>query len=111
MADKAAEKVAPSGDHDRVQMLSVRKDGTLDQHDPEIIGDKDAAVEATKLQFATQAVANVDAEKRPELGLAGGTVEVVEDKSIGELKKAQDAAAKAAEKRAESVVNALHEGK
>lgn len=103
--------VVKAADHDRVAMLSIAKDGTLDQHDPEIIGDKDAALAATKEQFRQQAVAAVDAEKRPELGLGGGgAVEVVEDKSIGELKKAHEAAEATAEKAAESVVNSLHAG-
>lgn len=108
---KTEKTPAPAGDHDRVQMLSVAKDGSLDQHNPEIIGDKEAALAATKEQFRTQAVAAVDAVKRPELGLGGGEIEVVEDKSIGELKKAQDAAAKTAESAAEKAVNALHDGK
>lgn len=98
---------APAGDRDRVQMLSVAKDGSLDQHDPELIGDKDATLAATKEQFRTQAITAVDTEKRPELGLAPTPDEVVEDKSIGELKKAQDAAAKSAESAAEKVVNNL----
>lgn len=100
---------APVGDHDRVQMLSVAKDGSLDQHNPELIGDKEAALAATKEQFRTLAVAAVDAEKRPELGLGGGAADVVEDdKSIAELRKAQDAAAKSAESAAEKLVNSLH---
>lgn len=109
MADtkSTAAAPAPAGDRDRVQMLSVAKDGSLDQHNPELIGDKAATLEATKDQFRTQAISAVDGEKRPELGLAPGPVEVVEDKSIGELKKAQDAAAKTAEASAEKVVNAL----
>jgi hypothetical protein len=62
--------VKNEGDHDRVAMLSLQADGTPDQHNPEIIGDKDAAIKATKVQFAQQAVSAVDAEKRAELGLA-----------------------------------------
>jgi hypothetical protein len=61
--------VQNEGDHDRVTMLSLNVDGTPDQHNPEIIGDKEAAVAAAKVQFAQQAVASVDAEKRAELGL------------------------------------------
>lgn len=113
MAEKetavAVNKVDASGAHDRVAMLSLRADGTPDQTSPEIIGDKDAAIAAAKEQFAQQAVSAVDEVKRPELDL-GGTVagEVAEDPSIAELKKAHDAAAKAAESKAESVVNSLH---
>lgn len=103
--------VTANADHDRVSMLSIAKDGTLDQFQPEIIGDKDAALEATKEQLRQRAVAAVDAEKRPELGLGGApALEVVEDKSIGELKKAHEAAEKSADSTAESLVNSLHKG-
>ena len=104
--------VVKTADHDRVQMLSISKDGSLDQSpDVEIIGDKDAAVEATKEQFAQIAVAAVDAEKRAELGLAGSTdTEAGPDKAIDALRKEQDKAIAAAEKKAESVVNSLHKG-
>lgn len=96
---------------DRVQMLSVAKDGTPDQAPNFVfIGDKEAALAATKQQFAQQAVARVDEEKRPELGLGGGTVEVVEDKSIAELRSAQEKAVAEAEKKAAAVVNANHGG-
>lgn len=107
---KTSKSEAPANDHDRVAMLSVRKDGSLDQHDPEIVGDKDVALAATKEQFRQQAVAAVDVEKRDALGLGGGSL-FTEDKSIGELKKAHESAAKSAESRAESVVNGLHESK
>lgn len=109
--EKAVNKVDTNGVHDRVAMLSLRADGTPDQTNPEIIGDKDAAVAAAKEQFAQQAVSAVDEVKRPELDL-GGTVnsEVADDPSIAELKKAHDAAAKSAESKAESVVNSLHQG-
>lgn len=109
--DKPVNKVEVKGAHDRVAMLSLKADGTPDQTAPEIIGDKDAAVAAAKVQFAEQAVSAVDEAKRPELDL-GGTVtgEVAEDPSIAELKKAHDSAAKAAESKAESVVGSLHNG-
>ena len=109
--EKAVNKVDQAGAHDRVAMLSLRADGTPDQINPEIIGDQDAAVAAAKVQFAQQAVSAVDEVKRPELDL-GGTVnsEVADDPSIAELKKAHDAAAKAAESKAESVVGSLHQG-
>ena len=110
-AAAAVNKVDEAGAHDRVAMLSLRADGTPDQTAPEIIGDKDAAIEAAKVQFAQQAVSAVDEEKRPALDL-GGTVngEVADDPSIAELKKAHDSAAKAAESKAESVVGSLHQG-
>lgn len=109
-AAKAANPLPNQGDHDRVVMLSLKADGTPDQHNPEIIGDKDAAAEAAKRQFAEQAVAAVDAEKRVELGLAGDEDGSTADAKIDKLKAEHDKAAAAAEKRAESVVNSLHKG-
>lgn len=112
--DKSATPVNPlvnQGDHDRVVMLSLNADGTPDQHNPEIIGDKDFAIAAAKEQFAQQAVAAVDAEKRPELGLAGPPAdEDTSDAAIDALKAEHDKAVESAEKRAEKVVNDLHKG-
>lgn len=106
---KSTEKpVVQTGDHDRVVALSVRADGTLDQYDPEIIGDKDAALAATKRQFAEIAVSAVDAEKRAELGLAGTAGEGdTSDAALDALKAEHEKAAKAAESKAASVVNSL----
>jgi hypothetical protein len=104
---KALTSEAP---HDRVVSLSLKSDGTPDQNNPEIIGDKDAAIEATKKQFAEFAVSAVDQEKRAELGLAGKDEGDTSDKAIDALKAEHDKAAEAAEKRAEAVVNSLHRG-
>lgn len=105
---KPANPLQNEGDHDRVSMLSLKVDGSPDQHNPEIIGDKDAAIAAAKTQFAQQAVSAVDAEKRAELGLAPADEGDTSDKAIDALKKEHDKVAAAAEKRAESVVNSLH---
>lgn len=102
--------VQNEGDHDRVVMLSLKADGTPDQHNPEVIGDKETAVEAAKVQFAQQAVSSVDAEKRAELGLAGTEDGDTSDAVIDKLKAEHDKVAASAEKRAESVVNSLHKG-
>lgn len=104
-----AETAIPGGGpRDRVAMLSVSRDGTPDQHDPEIIGDKEFALAATKEQFRQQAVSAVDDEKRPELfGTLGAAEEVGQDPKIEELQKAHQAAEKSAEGAAESAVNAL----
>lgn len=112
MAEEKSVVPVPTGDvpHDRVVGLSLKSDGTPDQNNPELIGDKDAAVEATKKQFAEFAVSAVDAEKRTELGLAATADEDTSDAKIDALKKEHDKAAAAAEKRAESVVNSLHKG-
>lgn len=107
--EKPVNPVAKEGDHDRVAMLSLNADGSPDQHNPEIIGDKDAAIAAAKVQFAQQAVAAVDADRRADLGLAGTQDTDTSDKAIDKLKAEHDRAAAAAEKRAESVVN-LHKG-
>jgi hypothetical protein len=114
MANKPSEAgntaVKNEGDHDRVVMLSLKADGSPDQHNPEIIGDKEAATEAAKTQFAQQAVAAVDAEKRAELGLAATDEGDTSDAVIDKLKKEHDSVAASAEKRAESVVSSLHKG-
>lgn len=111
MATKAAEDgntAVPSNEvHDRVAMLSLAKDGTPDQVNPQIIGDKDFALAAAKRQFAEQAVSAVDDAER-SVGTAAETVD--QDPSIEALKAKHDKAATAAEKRAESVVSSLHEG-
>ena len=110
-ATKVVNPIVDGGDHDRVAMLSLKADGSPDQHNPEIVGDKDAAVEAAKRQFAEQAVAAVDAAKRDEiLGTAAATDGGTEDAAIDKLKAEHDKAAAAAEKRAESTVNSLHQG-
>lgn len=106
--EKQANTAVPKdGDHDRVSMLSLKADGTPDQYDPEIIGDKEFAVEAAKRQFAEQAVSAADAAERS--GSTGGE-EVGQDPAIAEAQKEHDKVASAAEKRAESVVSSLHKG-
>lgn len=108
---KAANPVPNGGDHDRVVMLSLKADGTPDQTpDVEIIGDKDRAVEAAKVQFAQQAVAAADSVKRAELGLAAEDEGDTSDAKIDALRKEHEKVAGAAEKRAEAVVSELHKG-
>lgn len=109
-AAAAVNKVDEAGAHDRVAMLSLRADGTPDQLNPEIIGDKDAAVAAAKVQFAQQAVSAVDEKRRLDERAEAAEGEQAEDPSIAEAKKAHDSAAKAAESKAESVVGSLHQG-
>lgn len=107
--DTPANKAAKGGDHDRVTMLSLRADGTPDQLNPEIIGDKDAAVAATAVQFEQQAVSAADREIR---GVSSSDAEVstTEDPTVEELQKAHAAAAKGADSAAKSVVESLHQG-
>jgi hypothetical protein len=104
--EKTVNKVEKAGAHDRVAMLSLRADGTPDQTAPEIIGDKDAAVAAAKVQFAQQAVSAVDEARRAEERAAAD--ESRDDPSIAEARKAHESAQKSAESKAESVVKGLH---
>jgi hypothetical protein len=94
--------------HDRVAMLSLKADGTPDQTDPEMIGDKEFAVEATKEQFAQRAVSALDEAQRAEKDAERHEAEQAEDPTIAEAKKAHEAAAEAAKADAEAVVNKLH---
>jgi hypothetical protein len=99
--------VAHEGDHDRVQMLSLQADGTPDQHNPEIIGDPEAAKAAAREQFKQQAVSAVDVQ--PTAG--GSTVDdAPQDPSIAEAQAEHDKVAKAAEKAADAAVDALTKG-
>ena len=107
----AEKAVVDTGDHDRVVSLSIDKNGKPDQSaNYEFIGDKEAATAATKEQFAQIAVAAVDAEKRAELGLAGAEEGNTADAKIDALRAEHEKAAKAAESKAEAVVNAAHKG-
>lgn len=97
-----ASPVDNAGAHDRVAMLSVKADGTPDQTSAELIGDKDAALAATKEQFTQQAVSAVDQKLR-------GTSSADPVPSEDELATAHQDAAKAAEAAATSVVDQLHQ--
>jgi hypothetical protein len=105
---KQANPVPNEGDHDRVQMLSLKADGTPDQHNPEIIGDKDAAVRAAQEQFKQQAVSAADVQNAGP----GGTVveDAPQDPSIEKVQQEHEKVAEKAEKAAESTVNSLHQG-
>lgn len=103
--------VPNDGPRDRVAMLSLHRDGTPDQVNPEIIGDKEFALEATKEQFRQQAVSAVDDRKRTEIfGTPGAGEQIEQDPAIAELKQAHDSAASAAESAAESTVGELFVG-
>lgn len=104
---KKANPIQHDGDHDRVQMLSLKADGTPDQHNPEIIGDKEVALEATKEQFRQQAVSAVDAQR---IEAASGVEDGPQDPSIQAATEAHEKAVAAAEKAAAKVVEELHRG-
>ena len=99
-----ANEVPAHGDHDRVMMLTLEADGTPRQVAPEMIGPKDAVLEATKEQFRQQAVSAKDVELR------GASDTEDSERDDEKLSKAHDAAAKAAEKAAEKTVESLHKG-
>lgn len=102
-----ANPVPDHGDHDRVQMLSLKADGTPDQHNPEIIGDEDTAIAAAKEQFKQQAVSAADVANAPS---GGGTAveDAPQDPSIEKAQKEHAKVAKVAESAAEKTVKALH---
>lgn len=95
---------------DRVAMLSLRIDGTPDQTNPTIIGDKDQAIAAAKEQFAQKAVSAADQAARAEHGLAPSADEDTSDAQIDAVKADLDKVAATAEKAAEKVISDLHEG-
>jgi hypothetical protein len=103
-ASTPANKVPSHGDHDRVVMLSLHSDGTPAQIAPEFIGPKDAVLEATKEQFKQQAVSAKDVELR------GVSDDSDSERDDEKLRKAHEAAAKAAESAAEKTVDSLHKG-
>jgi hypothetical protein len=105
-SNTAVTETTEAGAHDRVAMLSLRKDGSHDQHDPELIGDKDATLEATKEQFRQQAVSSVD-EKLRATYVPGADEGAPEDPTVEELRKAHESAAEQAESDAETAVDAL----
>lgn len=94
------------GDHDRVVMLSLNPDGTPRQLKPELIGDPEVALAATKRQFVEQAVSAADSELRRKLTATDEGVG--DDPTVRKLREAHEAAADAAEKAAERVVKSLH---
>jgi hypothetical protein len=113
LQDKPTAKAAEHGDHDRIVMASRRADGSMDQINPEFIGDKDVAIAAAKEQLKVQAVSAVDVAARGVSDKPAGENEPGSDEpdpEIKALKEAQDSAAKAAEARAEREVNELHKG-
>ena len=103
--------VPAHGDHDRVAMLSLRADGTPDQHNPEIIGDKQFALDATREQFKQQAVSAADQAVRGVTARPDAeAVDAPEDPKISELQRAHVQAEQAAQKAADATVDALFTG-
>lgn len=103
----AAAVPAAAVPHDRVSSLSLRSDGTPDQNNPEMIGDKDASLAATRNQFAEFAVSAIDQDARRAAGLVSDAEGDTADASIDKVKAEHEKAAKAAESAADRIVNSL----
>jgi hypothetical protein len=99
--------VAEGGDHDRVTMLSLNADGTPDQHAPEIIGDKAAAVVATQVQMAQQAVSALEQRAMSDTTVGDAETAKAQDPAIAAAVAEAEKTTAAAEKRAEAVVESL----
>jgi hypothetical protein len=112
LQDKPTPAAAERGDHDRIVMPSRRADGTLDQVDPEFIGDKDTAIAAAEEQLAVQAASAVDVAARgvTSTQAADGTGDSEPDAEVKALKDAQDKAVEDAKARARAEVEQRHQG-
>ncbi len=97
-------------DHDRIVMPSRRADGTMDQFDPEFIGDKDAAKRAARRQSEEQAASAVDVAERGVSTDDTASADSPQDPTIERIAKAQTAAADKAGKAVEAEVDKLHKG-
>ncbi|MFF8034918.1 hypothetical protein [Streptomyces sp. NPDC016626] len=100
------------GDHDRIVMASRRADGSMDQTDPEFIGDKDTAISAAEQQLAEQATSAVDVAARGVTSTQAADVvgDSEPDPDVKALKDAQDRAAEDAKARARAEVEQRHQG-
>lgn len=98
--------VPQHGDHDRVAMLSLKADGSPDQLDPEMIGDKEFAREATRRQFQEQAVSAADVAERGVSADTGAEI-VGQDPAIEKLQRKHEQVAGEAESAADATVDAL----
>jgi hypothetical protein len=110
MAEEQVNTAVPrNGDVDRVQMMSLKADGSADQTPGfEIIGDKETALEQSREQFRQQAVSAVDQAERTVAGDGGTSVpDAPQDPAIEALKEKHDAAADEATKAAEAAVERL----
>lgn len=108
------------GDHDRVQMLSLKADGSPDQLNPELIDASDTTREATREQFAQQAVSAADVARArvqsgPMMTVVGkdGETELKpadeapQDPSVEDAKAELDKVDEAARKAADAAVDKL----
>jgi hypothetical protein len=114
MSETKGNTAVPShGDVDRVEMLSLRADGTPDQTPGVVmIGDEETVREQAREQFKQQAVSAADQQLRAEQAARGVTgddapAQDVQDPAIQELTDAHEAAAGAAVKAADAAVDQL----
>jgi hypothetical protein len=112
LQNKPTPAAAQHGDHDRIVMPSRRADGSMDQINPEFIGDKETAIAAAKEQLGVQAVSAVDVAAR---GVSAGPTEdgtggSEPDAEVQALKDAQEKAKREAEEQAAREVEQLHQG-
>ncbi|MFF9625442.1 hypothetical protein [Streptomyces griseosporeus] len=112
LQDKPDAAAARHGDHDRIVMASRRADGSMDQINPEFIGDKDTALAAAREQLAVQAVSAVDVAARGVTSgpADDGTGSSEPDADVKALQDAQEQAKREAEAKAEREVEQLHQG-
>ncbi|MFJ4712717.1 hypothetical protein [Streptomyces sp. NPDC088785] len=110
LQDTPTPAAAQHGDHDRIVMASRRADGTMDQNNPEFIGDKDTAIAAAKVQLGQQAASAVDVAARGVSSTPQGEGASEPDAQVQALKDAQDQAVQTAENRAVREVEQLHQG-
>jgi hypothetical protein len=108
--DKPTAKAAAQGDHDRIVMASRRADGSMDQVDPEFIGDKETAIAAAEEQLAVQAASAVDTAARGVTSAPEGTGSSEPDAEVKALKDAQDKAVEDAKDKARAEVEQRHKG-
>ncbi|MEU2062900.1 hypothetical protein [Streptomyces sp. NPDC013455] len=102
---------AQHGDHDRIVMASRRADGSMDQVNPEFIGDKETAVAAAETQLAEQAASAVDVAARGASSApVDGDGDSEPDAEVKALKAAQDEAAEKARNKARAEVEQRHQG-
>ncbi|MFI2911119.1 hypothetical protein ACG2OD_23170 [Streptomyces sp. PDY-4] len=108
--NKPTAAAAGRGDHDRIVMASRKADGSMDQVDPEFIGDKEVAIAAAEEQLAVQAASAVDTAARGVVSTPEGTGSSEPDAEVQALKDAQDKAVEDAKAKAKREVEQLHQG-
>lgn len=105
-AQSGKDSVAPTGDRDRVAMLTLNSDGTVRDCNPVII-DPDRAVAAHKRQFAEKAVSDGESAAYAEKAVKDRERAADSDPEFQKRLKAHQDAEAAGEKAAEAAVKRL----